>query len=591
MKKLLASLSVKQRIIIATVIVAVLGGLFTLVRWNRERDFRPLFTGLSPEDAASIVQKLKESGTEYRLPEGGGSVLVPSARLAELRLSMAAAGIPRSGRIGFELFDKTNFGATEFAEHVNYRRALEGELERSVMSLAEVDQARVHLTFPKDSVFLDAQQPAKASVLVRLKPGARLAPQNVVAVSHLMASAVEGLLPEAVSILDMNGNLLSRPHRSGSLDGPEPSEATLDFRRKIENDLLLKVNATLEPLLGAEKFRAGVSVDCDFSGGEQSEEVFDPSKAVMSSSQRTEDTTGTFAASGVPGTASALPRPSSRQGGSPGGVSRVTENITYQTSRMVKRTRMAGGTVKKMSLAVLVDQAVAWERDKAGVHKVLVPPTPAKLKTIRDLVAGVTGLDAARGDQITVESLPFESTLNLEPPPTPVVPATPVGPWNIPMQLNRQQMIVAAIAAGALLLLLAAGAAVMARRRKGRRKATATAAAALPAGAAAHTTAVTKAGAGGVAGAGAVTEAGAVAVAKGATESAEPDIGEKMEAQLAERQAQQQDAENRALNALRLAPVISKTSEILAKHLRETINKSPEVPAHILRSWIREEDN
>ena len=136
-------------------------------------------------------------------------MLVPSSRLAELRLTMAAAGIPKNGRIGFELFDKTNFGMTDFAEHVNYRRALEGELERSVMSLTEVEQARVHLTFPKDSVFLEAQQPAKASVLLRLKPGARLAPANVLAIDHLLASAVEGLSPDAVSVLDMNGNLLA----------------------------------------------------------------------------------------------------------------------------------------------------------------------------------------------------------------------------------------------------------------------------------------------------------------------------------------------------------------------------------------------
>src|SRR5208283_2346322 len=130
----------------------------------------------------------------------------PASRLAELRLTMAAAGLPKAGRIGFELFDKTNLGATEFTEHVNYRRALEGELERSVMSLEAVEQARVHLTFPKDSVFLDAQQPAKASVLVKLRPGARLAPQNVLAIDHLIASAVEGLTPDAVSVLDMNGN-------------------------------------------------------------------------------------------------------------------------------------------------------------------------------------------------------------------------------------------------------------------------------------------------------------------------------------------------------------------------------------------------
>ena len=139
---------------IVVTIMAAAAGIYALVHWKQEADFRPLFTGLAAEDAAGIVQKLKEIGVEYRIPDEGGAVLVPSAHLAELRLSLAAAGLPKSGRIGFELFDKTNLGATEFTEHVNYGRALEGELERSVMSLTEVAQARVHITFPKDSVFL-----------------------------------------------------------------------------------------------------------------------------------------------------------------------------------------------------------------------------------------------------------------------------------------------------------------------------------------------------------------------------------------------------------------------------------------------------
>src|SRR5208283_408252 len=206
------------------------------------------------------------------------------------------------------------------------------------MSLEAVEQARVHLTFPKDSVFLDAQQPAKASVLVKLRPGARLAPQNVLAIDHLIASAVEGLTPDAVSVLDMNGNLLGRPRPPGTLDSPELSEAALDYRHSVEADLLAKINSTLEPLLGAEKFRAGVSVECDFSGGEQSEEVFDPARSVMASSQRTEDSSGSGGANGVPGTASTLPRLTSRPGANPNHVSRLTENITYQSTRTVKKT-------------------------------------------------------------------------------------------------------------------------------------------------------------------------------------------------------------------------------------------------------------
>ena len=579
MKKLVASLSLRQRITIGAVAVVALAGVFALVNWHRERDFKPLFTGLSTEDAAAIVQKLKETGCDYRLPEGGGSVLVPSARLAELRLSLAAAGIPRSGRIGFELFDRTNFGATEFAEHVNYRRALEGELERSIMSLAEVEQARVHLTFAKDSVFLDSQQPAKASVLVKLKPGARLAAPNVQAINHLVASAVEGLSPDAVSVLDMNGNLLGRPRRPGAPDGSGPSEATLEYRHQVEADLLAKIHSTLEPLLGAERYRAGVSVECDFSGGELSEEIFDPARSVMSSSQRTEDSTGSSASSGVPGTASTLPRPTSRPGASGGRSSRVTESVTYQSSRTVKRTKLAGGSLKKMSLAILLDQSITWEKDKNGVRKVLVPPTAEKLKIVRDLVAGITGFNSERGDQITVESLPFESTLNQEPPaslqPPPVSTGTPAKPTGFDLKnLNRNQIAIAAGAAAGVLLLLVVAFLLMRKRRSATSAAVVTGPAAITSGA-------TSAEGAGTA---LQTVGGAEVPAPTST------LEQQVEARFAEREAQQQEMEAKTLAALKMNPVITKTAEVLAKHLRESIKKQPDLPAQILRTWIREED-
>ena len=182
MRKLLARLSMAQKFSIEAAAVLVAAALFGFAQWRREQDFRPLYTGLAAEDAGAVVQKLKETGTEFRLSENGSTVLAPSARLAELRLQLAAGGLPKSGRMGFELFDKTSFGMTDFAEHVNYRRALEGELERSIVSLAAVERARVHLTFPKESVYLEARQPAKASVVLGLRAGAQLSAQNVMAV-------------------------------------------------------------------------------------------------------------------------------------------------------------------------------------------------------------------------------------------------------------------------------------------------------------------------------------------------------------------------------------------------------------------------
>jgi len=561
MKRILANLSLRQRITIALVIALAGVGVYELIQYQQEADFRPLFTGVAPEDAGGIVQKLKESGVEYRLGERNGSILVPSARLAELRIMMASAGLPKTGRIGFELFDKVNLGATEFTEHVNYRRAIEGELERSMMSLEEVEQARVHITFPKDSVFLDAQQPAKASVLVKLRPQARLAPQNVLAINHLVAAAVEGLSPDAISVLDMNGNLLGRPKTAGPLDGPEPSGAALEYRHQVETDLLSKINSTLEPLLGAEKFRAGVSVECDFTGGEQSEEIFDPARSVMTSSQRTEDSTGAANSSGVPGTASTLPRPTSRPSGSSNRVSRTTENINYQSSRTVKKTRMPAGIVKKMSVAVLVDQAVTWEKDQKGYKKVLVPPAPDTLKIIREQVAGVTGFSPDRGDQLTIDTLPFENTLLLEPPDALAPgPAAPAAPGGFVLKWDRKTVM---MGGGALAGVLVLGFVLLLLTRRGNT-------------------------------AGPVEVTGPADLPRGAAAPAGlpgTNIEQQLESQLAERDALQQKMDAQALTSLKLAPVITKKAEVLAKHLREKITKDPDISAQILRTWIREEES
>jgi flagellar M-ring protein FliF len=471
LNKLISGLSLVQRISILALALAAGGGILAFTHWKHEGDFRPLYTAMAPEDAATVVQKLRETGVEYRLSETGGTVMVPTQKLAESRLALAQAGLPKTGRIGFELFDKSNFGATEFVEHINYKRALEGELERSVMSLAEVETARVHLTLPKESVFLDQQQPAKASVMVKLKAGERISAQNVLAVTNLLASAVEGLQPDAVSVVDMDGTLLSRPKRAATADGTELTSESLEMRQQIEKALVSKINLTLEPLLGPEGFRAGASVDYDMTSGEQQEETLDPSKSVMTSSQKTEDVMERTPTSGIPGTASNLPNPSSTPLKSPGETARRTENITYQTSRVIRHTRLPQGGIKRMSLAVLVDQAVQWEGEGANRKRVLVPPSPETLKTIKDLVAGVTGFDADRGDQLIVETLPFETSLHSEPPKINAPPPAAKPVKNPPaiefLNKYKQFQIPAAIGAGVLLVL---GIALWRMRRRSKKK-------------------------------------------------------------------------------------------------------------------------
>ena len=555
LKALLATLNLRQRILIVAAAVLVAGALVAFTRWRREQDFRPLYTNMAAEDAGAVVQKLRESGTEFRLSEDGTTVLAPSEKVAELRLQMATSGLPRSGRAGFELFDKTNFGVTDFAEHINFRRALEGELERSVMALAEVESARVHLTFSKDSVFLESQQPAKASVLVKLKPGARLAPANVLAVCHLVASAVEGLAPEAVSVLDMNGNLLNRP-RAASADGEQASEATLDYKQHVERDLLAKIHSTLEAVAGPEKYRAGVSVECDFSAGEQTEEAFDPARSVMTSSQKTEDVSGANSASGVPGTASALPRPSSRPGSSGLGMTRRTESIAYQSSRTVRRLRLPQGNLKRISAAVLLDYTLRWEGAGPRAKRILDPPSPERMKAIRELVAGAIGLEPTRGDQLIIETIPFEQTLSIEAPALPAPPAAPPGAIPLPPWLERiiGQKVHALAAGGAVLLVVATW--LFARRKR-------------------------RAEVGMVA---ALSGRAAGEIAPGPADVAQREL----ESRLADQQATKQRMEAEALSSLRLPPVTTKKAEVLTKHIAETVKKDPVGAAQLLRAWLND---
>ena len=559
LKRLVQALSVRQRIVISVAAILAGVGIWALAHWNKERDFKPLYTGLAAEDAGAIVAKLKESGSEYRVQEGGTVILAPSAKVAELRLQMASAGLPKSGRIGFELFDKMNFGQTDFAEQVNYRRALEGELERSIMTMAEIEQARVHLSFAKDSLFTESKQPAKASVLVKLKSGRKLTSPNVDAVRNLVSSAVEGLQPDLVSVVDSKGQVMRGAAKQGSEE--EASERMIEFRKKVEQNLLEKVNTTLEPLLGAQRFRAGVTVDCDFTSGDQSEETFDPNKSVMVNSQRSEDTGTTASTGGLPGTQSNLPRPPARPVNGAGMLSRRTESVSFQTSRMVKHLKLPEGTLKRISVSVLLDQRFHWDVVNGKAKRVLDPPTPAQLKTVKDLVSGVVGVDSARGDQVVVETMPFDVTLTSEPPPD-LLPSPPAKPNAAPpaaaepLWKQTKIQILIGVAAGIVLVLVAVALVFKKSKKKG------------------------------------VLVEGTVESIEGsktpgdrakqipAVQGEDPDKKAADEALLAAQH------EKEVLAGIKLPDSSTKKGEVLKKHIRDEIKKSPESIAQVVRTWL-----
>jgi flagellar M-ring protein FliF len=543
------SLSRSQQVSLILVPVIVCAVVFGLLKWKHDSDFRVLYSALAPEDASAITQKVREAGIEFRLDETGATVLVPSSRVAEARLALAGAGLPKTGRIGFELFDRSNLGASDFAEQVNYRRALEGELERTVATLSEVEQARIHITFAKESVFLDARQPSKATVVLRLKRSVPLSAPGVVAIANLVASAVDGLSPDAVAIIDSSGRLLSRPHAQTDGDA-QLAEANLDYRRQVESDLLAKINLALGPLLGPDRFRASVNADCDFTSSEENEESVDSAKSAVLTSQTTEESSGSGVSGGTPGTASNLPRPTARAASTGSGLSRRTENATYQPSRTVKHTISPKGTVRRVSTAVLVDQTVRWDGVGTKARRTLVPPSTEVLKGVHDIIAGITGFTEQRGDQITVETLPFETTLEAEPPLGPAAPLK-----QVPAVLNFKQPIV--IFGAALVMLLAASLVFVLLRKARGGHVEDTAPVGLPQGSSADIAAV---------------------------DGKMP--GERhMEQQISDNDARQSQLESEELSRIKLPPSTRKT-EVLVKHIRESVHKDAANATNVLRSWI-----
>jgi flagellar M-ring protein FliF len=540
--KIWASLGRGQQISLIAAPVLLLAILSGLLKWKHDSDFRVLYSGLAPEDASAVTQTIRTAGIEFRLDETGSTVMVPSARIADARLALAGAGLPRTGRIGFELFDRTNLGASDFAEQVNYRRALEGELERTVATLSEVEQARIHVTFAKESVFLDARQPSKATVVLRLRHNAQLSQGSVNAIANLVASAVDGLAPEGVAIIDSNGHLLNRPHAPGDSDA-QAAEGNLEYRRQVESELLSKINLALGPLLGPDRFRASVNADCDFTASEENEESYDPAKSAMLTSQTTEESSGTALAGGTPGTATNLPRATARPTTTGSGITRRTENATYQPARTLRHTLSPKGTIRRVSTAVLVDQTIRWDGVGPKARRTLVPPSAEVLKGVHDIIAGVTGFNEQRGDQITIETLPFETTLETEPPPAPAPPAK-----TAPKGFDFRQP---AVIGGAVALLVIAAGLIFVLSGK-RRKAS-------------------------VDDAQAQIETGAAGASSG-----------KSQVNLqAESEAYQAQIEAEELSRIKMPPTTRKT-EVLVKHIRGAVQKDPESVTNVLRSWIAE---
>jgi flagellar M-ring protein FliF len=422
LKRLGSTLTRRQLATLAGAFVAVVAIVAGSAYWVNAPTYTLLFSDMDSESAGAVVTKLKAEKVQYILDEGGRSVRVPSDRADELRLSFASSGMPATGRIGFEIFDRTAFGTTEFLEHVNYRRALEGELARTIGTITEVSSARVHIAMAKDSLMVGESQPAKASVVLKLRNSKPLAPATVAGIASLVAASVESLRPEAVVIVDTFGRPLSQ--KPDDADDPG-SGLQLDKQRRLEKELSARVVALIEPIVGAGRVRANVAARLVSESAEQTEERFDP-ETVLKSRQTTTDIGSTAGGTQIAAGARAnIPPNSSTAGNGPQTAtpttqtaSRSTENTTYEVSKVTTHRLLPRGQVERLSVAVVLDDERTAIKDAKGKVTIANKPVPAAdIQRIQKLVASSVGLDTDRGDQLTVENIAFDDQ-NLDDTPT-----------------------------------------------------------------------------------------------------------------------------------------------------------------------------
>jgi flagellar M-ring protein FliF len=483
----LRSLSKPARVLLISTTAAAT--LFTAyLAYNQSHEpYAILFSQLEQDDAAGAVAKLKEMKTPYRLQAGGSTIEVPESRVGETRLELASAGLPRGGGVGFESFDKMRLGATEFEQRVLYRRALEGELARTIGTLGAVQSARVHLVLPEKSIFVTRNEPASASIVLRLRSGRALGGSEVAAIVHLTAASVPALTPDRVALVTTDGVLLRRPHVTAEGATAEGEEDRGSQQRAVEVQLEDRARAMLEKVVGTGHADVRVTAELDPAHVEHSEDHYDPTTAVLRSEESSVERAALGAddsVAGVPGAESNLPggaavgmlakaltTPSRGDAGAPnpgvpvakaGGEQPFHETHTrnFEVDHVSDKRIVSPGSLKRITVAAVLDGVVRTE----GGQKKVVPLDRAELERLGVLVRSAVGAKDSRGDVVTVDSMPFaEGTTSLE--AADVVPAlTPAKPLRA--------YIAAASAAGLLLLLLAAGSTVVARRRSRVRRAT-----------------------------------------------------------------------------------------------------------------------
>ncbi|VAW34535.1 Flagellar M-ring protein FliF [hydrothermal vent metagenome] len=408
------------RLIVYGVILAlVIASLVALVMWSQKPEYRTLFAGLSDEDISAVIEKLDSRKVPYKVL--GGAVKVPDNLLYETRIALAGEGLPRGGSVGFEIFDESSFGVTQFVQKINYMRAMQGELARTISQIQAVEGARVHLSVPEKGVFLDDIEKGRASIVLKLRGGGTLTPMQVQGIVYLTASAVDGLAPEDVTVVDTTGRMWT--NASDESDVPMGlTAAQFEYKRGLEKDMEQRIQTMLEKTIGVGKVVARVSTDMVTTHVERTEETYDPDGQVVRSEHRTkEKMTGGAQSSGVPGVLSNVPGGSGAQsGGSAGFSQKQDEVINYEISKVISRVVEPIGKIEKMSVSVLVDgnyeevvgelPADAPEGAEPPVTMKYVARNSDELQRLEGVIKGIVGFSEARGDTLTIESVPFKSS-------------------------------------------------------------------------------------------------------------------------------------------------------------------------------------
>lgn len=389
-------LSPRQKRLLFIGLPLVLGIAYAAYHTYDRINYGPLYANLSPQDGAAIVKELEAAKIPYIVSGGGTAIEVPRGVLYSTRLKLAGKGVPAGGGVGFEIFEKTPFGVSEFTQQVNYLRALQGELSRTINSLSAVQSSRIHLALPARSNFFGQEEKPSASVVVELRPGYHLSPDQVQGIVNLVASSVPKLSADKVTVIDSSGRPLKEivPVVASS-----EAEKLNQLKLKHEQEMERRVESMLDPVLGAGKVVVRANVQINPQETQMTKEQFDPQNRVVRSQRQAVDDTG-LKGGGVPGVQSNIPGGEAGKTAAEGGQKRSSEMVTYEVGRTTSRTMEPRGQVQKLSVAVLVDGT--YQKDK------YIPRSKEEIEVIKGMVKRAVGFDADRGDEIEVANVPFK---------------------------------------------------------------------------------------------------------------------------------------------------------------------------------------